>query len=141
MLIDFQDVNLLAVLIAAILPFGLGYLWYGKPLYGKAWQKEVGLTDKQLKQAPSKMANVFLMTFIGNVVMAYLLSGILHSIESQPSVIQAALFGLSVGASITGMSLMTTYLFAQRSNKLFYIDAGYIVLNLTIMGAVIGAIN
>ena len=41
-------VNILAVLIAAVSSFLLGGLWYSPALFGKAWQREVGLTDEQL---------------------------------------------------------------------------------------------
>ena len=46
-------INFAAVLVAAIVGFIIGILWYG-PLFGKSWMRLMGMTDKQLKEARQK---------------------------------------------------------------------------------------
>ena len=47
--VDFASINYLAVLVATVLAFGLGSIWYGKPLFGSAWQREMGLSDEDIQ--------------------------------------------------------------------------------------------
>jgi hypothetical protein len=51
------EINWLAVLIAAVASFLLGGAWYSNALFGKAWQRETGVTDEKLKQG--NMAKIF----------------------------------------------------------------------------------
>lgn len=44
-----MDINYWVIFVAAVVPALVGGLWYG-PLFGKAWQREVGLTDEQIQQ-------------------------------------------------------------------------------------------
>ena len=43
----FSDVNLLAVLAAAVATMVLGAIWYG-PLFGKSWMSAHGYTPEKL---------------------------------------------------------------------------------------------
>ena len=42
------EVNWIAIVVAAVGSFVLGGLWYSPVLFGKAWQREAGLTDEKL---------------------------------------------------------------------------------------------
>lgn len=48
---DFSNINFLAVLVSALASFAIGSLWYSPLLFGKAWQKAVGLTDEKIKSS------------------------------------------------------------------------------------------
>ena len=64
------EVNWIAILVAALLSFVLGGIWYSPVLFGKAWQREAGLTDEQLKNA--NMAKIFGLTFVLCVLAAWM---------------------------------------------------------------------
>src|SRR4051812_47000535 len=51
------EISWLAVVVGAVASFLLGGLWYSPVLFGKAWQRETGLTDEQLKSG--NMARIF----------------------------------------------------------------------------------
>lgn len=136
MIFEFSDISLWAVLVAALLPFAVGFLWYG-PLAGKAWQKEIGLSDKDLKNA--NMPMTFGLTFLANLVLVYVLAGLLNYNASELTASEGAKAGLLIGVAFQAMMLATQYLFAQKSLRLWLIDAGYTVLNTTIAGAILGA--
>jgi hypothetical protein len=46
---DSISINILAVILAAIVAFVLGALWYSPILFGKIWQKEIGFTGEDFK--------------------------------------------------------------------------------------------
>jgi fructose-specific phosphotransferase system IIC component len=61
------NVNWLAVFVAPLIGFVLGFLWYG-PLFGRAWMKLTGMTKE--KGAEANMALTFGGTYLLNVVVA-----------------------------------------------------------------------
>src|ERR1051326_6187094 len=64
-------INYWAVLVAAIVNFVLGWLWYG-PLFGKPWAKMVGM-DMSKKPPMASMVKSMLLMFIGSLLMSYVL--------------------------------------------------------------------
>lgn len=66
------SINFLAIGIAILANFLLGWLWYG-PLFGKAWSKEMKL-DNCEKPDKSVMLKGMLLMVIGNFLMAFVLS-------------------------------------------------------------------
>ena len=64
------EVNWIAIVVAAVASFLLGGLWYSPALFGKAWQREVGLTDEQMKN--SNMVKIFGLTLILCLLAAWM---------------------------------------------------------------------
>jgi hypothetical protein len=62
--------NLLGILIATAAAMVIGGIWYSKPVFGKDWQKLVGLKDKDMKQRMAQsMAVMLLMALVTAVVL------------------------------------------------------------------------
>jgi len=132
--VDFASINYFAVLVAAVLAFGVGSLWYGKPLFANVWMKETGLTEEQLQGANFGMifGSSLVMSFIAMLFLAVF-------IGPNATVFIGALHGAIIAGIFIGTSLATNYLFSQRSLKLFLIDAGYDLVRYTLAGSVLGA--
>ena len=45
------QLNIWAVLVAALSTFLIGGLWYSPAVFGKAWMKENGFTEESLKNS------------------------------------------------------------------------------------------
>ena len=136
----FAGVNYLAVLIAAVAAWVAGAAWYMS--LGKLWQAAVGMTPEKMAAAKNNpYAWVpFVLVFVGHVVMAFTLAGILMHfgmVNVKDGVITGALcwFGFVLTSSLANNA------FAGRSYKLTAIDAGHYLLVLVIMGAIIGAMG
>lgn len=67
-------VNWLAVLVTAIINFGIGFVWYG-PLFGKVWMKGMRFKPKDVEDGmtPGIIAVAFLAAFIFQAVLAAIL--------------------------------------------------------------------
>ncbi|MGC9355126.1 MAG: DUF1761 domain-containing protein, partial [Mariniphaga sp.] len=50
----FGSINYLAVIVAALSSFMVGWIWYG-PLFGKSWMKLHGFTEEELKEGSLSM--------------------------------------------------------------------------------------
>ncbi len=46
-MLDFVGLNWWAILVATVVAFGIGGLWYG-PLFGQAWLKAMGKTEEEI---------------------------------------------------------------------------------------------
>ena len=127
--------NYLAILVATVSTFLLGGLWYSPALFGRAWMREVGLTDEKCK-AQGGVGRIMGLSFLLELIMAFNLAAFLGA--------KATLtFGLFAGAAAgfgwVALSFGVTYLFERKSLRLFFINAGYHGFALTIMGAILGA--
>ncbi len=69
------QINYLAVLVAALSSFVIGYLWYAPFTFGTVWMKEVGLTDEKISQ--TNMFKTFGLTFLLSLVICFNLAAFL----------------------------------------------------------------
>jgi hypothetical protein len=135
---DLSNINYLAVIVAALVSFGLGSLWYSA-LFGKSWQKELGFTEEYLKEG--NMGKIFGSSFILMVIMAFGMAIMVqgHAGDQEINWLQGMYHGLYVGFFFVGTTMGINLLYQRRSLKLWAIDAFYQVLCLSIMGAILGA--
>ncbi|MBO6524190.1 MAG: DUF1761 domain-containing protein [Balneolaceae bacterium] len=128
------EINYLAVLVASLIGFVVGFLWYG-PLFGKAWMAEVGMTEE--KQQSGNMAKIFGTTFVLQVIMTYCLAMFLA--DDSIDLAMGAFYGFLTGAGWILPTMIINNLYEQRSFKLSFIQGGYWVVVFTLMGLVLGA--
>jgi hypothetical protein len=130
---DASKVNYLAALVAALSSFLIGGLWYSPILFAKAWMRETGLTDEQLRTG---LGRTFGGAFVLSLVMALNLGFFLGPTAG---VAWGATAGALAGVGWVASSLAVIYLFERRSLTLILIDGGYQAVAFTVMGAILGA--
>ena len=126
-----MNIHLVAVLVAAVANFILGFIWY-TPLFGKAWAKEMGV---DLATAPKptsgEMAKGLIMMEIGNFLMAYVFASNSMAWSFVPGVKEMGPMGNVLNA--TFLTWLGFYLpgdlsrvaWEKASWKLFGINTGY----------------
>jgi hypothetical protein len=130
-----HSVNYVAVVVAGVIGFVVGGVWYSPMLFAKSWQAENGFTDEQLKQtmSPARMYGVAVVT---SILAAWAMAALLLTPGNGP------LSGLKRGAFAgffwPAMTLAMGYGFERRSTRLWAINAGYIVVQFAVMGAILG---
>ncbi len=135
---DFSNINFLAVFVAALASFAVGSLWYSPILFGKAWQSELGFTDEYLKEG--NMGKIFGSSFLLMCVMALGMAMLIQGhFDQEISWVDGLKHGLYVGVVFVGTSMGINMLYQRKSMKLWFIDAGYQILFLAIMGAILAA--
>lgn len=128
-----KTIHWLAVLAAALSSFLVGGLWYSA-LFAKAWMRETGLTEEELRRRSP--AAVFGGSLVCSLIAAVVLAMFLGP---QADAVFGTIAGLLVGLGWVAPSLTTTFLFERRSPRLIAIDAGYHVAAYTLMGLILGA--
>jgi len=128
-------INWLAVLLGAVAFFATGAIWYSA-LFGKAWQKEVGLSETDMQGA--NMPVIFGVCFLLELIVATMLGHLLARTNPDPHVVMMMATGF--GAFIMAPAVGINYLYQRKSMKLFLIDAGHFVVGMAAMGAVFVAL-
>jgi Protein of unknown function (DUF1761) len=64
------ELNIWAIIVAAIVKFVIGMIWYAPPVFGATWMKLTQCTPEKFKAA---MPKIFAGDFAGNLVMAFIL--------------------------------------------------------------------
>lgn len=140
---DFNTINWLAILVAGISAFVLGGVWYSPLLFGNAWMRENKLTTEDLKKGNA--AKIYGWAFILSLIMAANLGMFLADTPAECTGNCAQNTNMSWGAiagflagiwAFCGLAIVA--LFEQRSGRYILINGGYLLLALTLMGAIIG---
>lgn len=129
-------INHLAVLIAVVLQFVLGFLWYG-PLFGEAWMGMVGL-DMDTIMADPAGAGEWITNVVASAAGIYLLAW-LYTKLGVASLGKGAWYGFLIGFVFVLLANMTTGMFAKDPYWLAWITGGFTTVGLTVGGAVLGA--
>jgi hypothetical protein len=101
-------------------------------LFGKAWQREAGLTDEKLRSA--NMAQIFGLSFVLALLAAWNFANFLGP---RPSLALGIGAGASAGLLWVAGSFGINYLFERKSLKLFLINGGYHTVQFAIIGLVL----
>ncbi len=126
-------ISWLAVIVAAVLKFLIGWGWYSPMLFGKQWQDLAKGTPGMVQAGvmPALTAEG-----IGDLIMAYVLARFVGHYG----------FGFGTGLLVGFMAwlgfvatVMANQIFYERKpQQLVIINAGYVLVSLLVMGALLG---
>ena len=131
--------NLLAVLVAALIPMIIGSLWYG-PLFGKHWMRLVDKTEEELRAGFNPMKS-YGVTFVMALIMSYVLAHILIAWDDAYGV--AGLWAGMQGAFWIWLGFVLTIgwqavAFEDKKMGLYWLNMLYNLVTLLAMGALLG---
>lgn len=129
----FQNLNWLAIIVAALSAFALGGLWYSPLLFVKRWMNESGITQESARE--SNMAKIFGLSAALAMVASFFLAMFLGKGAGGG---MGALAGFMAGFGWVFTFIGITYLFERKTFAHFLINASYAVASLTLMGFIIG---
>ena len=133
----FDHINYLAVLVAAVVTFAIGALWYSL-LFGKAWMKAHGYTPEKLEEMKAGMGKAYALSFVCYLVMAFVLAVLIYWTGTA-----TAMGGLHLGAlcwlGFAATIGLTANLYSDKPLSTYLIDAAYQLVYLMAMGAILGA--
>lgn len=130
---SFAALNGWAILVAAMAGFVVGGLWYSPALFQRAWVSAAGVDEARL--AAGGAGKVFGLSFVLLLLAAFVLALFLGPQRDLAFGITA---GLLVAVGWVATSLGVLYLFERRPLAHFWINAGYLTVTFTAMGAILG---
>lgn len=132
-MLDFASINYLAVLVATLVAYFFGALWYSPILFGNVWKQALGKSREELPAPTLPMLIGFILTFVTALGLALLIKSL-----GVNTLIGGVLVGLVVAIAFIVTNTLSEYLYSGQSMKLFWIHAGYRVVYILIMGAILG---
>ncbi|WP_291132889.1 DUF1761 domain-containing protein [Flavobacterium sp. UBA7682] len=155
--------NFYAVFVSALVTLVVGFVWYNPKVFGTIWMNETGMTEEKAKQ--SNMLKVFGLTIFYSLMLAFLMPAlVVHQLgalgmiggpefvtTAKPSYSafladygnefrtfkHGALHGFMSGLFLALPITAINGLFEQKSWKYILVNAGYWIVSMTIMGAII----
>lgn len=130
-----MEINYLAVALAALSAFFLGFLWY-TVIFAKPWQALIGMKGQNGNTTTPNLGRLLLGSFILEIIMAFNLAAFIGKEADW-------LFGLGAGVAVgfgwVGLAFGVNYMFEGKSFKLWLINAGYNAVVFAVMGLIIGS--
>ncbi len=146
------DVNYVAILVAGIANMALGAFWYSPAGFGEKWMKLSKITKADIEKAKPNMGKMYGITFLGALVMALVLAHVVPLVMDE--VVNAAERALTQGeivgvGALTGAMMWLGFVatvslggstWGKRPWALYWLDAGYWLVSLAIMGVILAVI-
>lgn len=126
--------NLLAVLVAAVIQWILGALWYSL-FFAKPW---MALTGHTPGERPKGAVASMIGSFFGGLILCFMLAHVIIWANAT-SIDHGAFAGFVCWVGFIAVPLCSETLYERRSFKLFAINAGYWLAALLISGGLLGA--
>ncbi|HRN96558.1 MAG TPA: DUF1761 domain-containing protein [Candidatus Levybacteria bacterium] len=131
-----MDINYLAVALAALSAFFLGFFWY-TIIFAKTWQKLIGMKGDEKNTQTPNLGKLLIGSLILEIVMAFNLAAFIGRDADWMFGLAA---GLAVGFGWVSLAFGVNYIFEGKSLKLWLINAGYNTVVFAVMGLIIGAL-
>jgi hypothetical protein len=131
-------INYLAILVSAIIMFGLGALWYSSVMFAKPWLASLGKTEKQLQEDARQrsMPLKFGLSFVAYFAMAFVMSHIIDYAAAK-TLSDGLRTGFWLWLGLVATTGLVLSLFESRSLRLYLIDMGYHLIGMLIMGGIL----
>lgn len=118
-----SDLNLLAVIIAGLISFVIGFVWYTF-LFSKAWMSALGLNVEDVESSGLSSLRAIIASFAASVATAAGLAVVFALIE-KPSVLVGVAVALMIWIAFSLTPTFKMMFWEDRPATLFAIDGGY----------------
>lgn len=128
--------NYLAVFVAAVAAFVIGFLWHG-PLFGKQWMALSNITEKDIKEAQQQsMAPYMVVAFVQQVVKAFVVA-MFSSMLGIMDVVGALQLAFWIWLGFIAMTLLDGVLWEKRTVPLYLFNIGYHLVALVVIALIV----
>lgn len=132
-MLEFFTNNWLGIVLATVAAMAIGSLWYSKYLFGKQWQKLVGLKDSDMKKGMMQGMLVMLaMAFVSAFVLKRFLV-----IASPETVLEAVKVAAWIWLGFVVTYVVGGGVFEKRPVKLMALHLGNQLVTLVVMAAIL----
>jgi hypothetical protein len=156
-----MEINFLAILVAAVVPILLGFVWYNPKTFGTSWAREAEMTEEKMKKG--NITIIFIVSLLLSFILAFFVQmltihqfGAIGMVGGDPTIAEpsydafmadygnayrtykhGALHGLLAGLFMFLPVIAINGMFERKSWKYILINGMYWTVALTIMGAIV----
>ncbi len=144
-----MEINWLALVVAALIPTVVGFIYYNPKILGTVWMKSLGKTEEELRDGFNMP-----LTMIVGLVLSFLLAFVLKVIvETGHKTVEAgelvwgsthtfghgAFHGLFYGLLIATPILITNGMYERKSWSNMLLNCGYWIITISLMSGLLDA--
>ncbi len=126
-------VNWLAVIVAAVVKFGIGAVWF-TALFGKRWRELQGVPEGA---SMNGLAPAMIVQIVGDLIMAYILARFIGHYGGY-SLGSGVLIGFMAWLGFVATIMAGQIFYERKKPELVAIGAGYQLVGIVVMGAILG---
>jgi len=161
-----MNVNFPILLLAAIVPLLMGFIWYHPKTFANAWMKEADMTEEKIKSG--NMGLIFGVTFVFSILLAFSIQfmvihqfslyslfygqaiddpnsevgiffkSILERVGNSFRTFKHGMLHGFLGGLFSALPILgINALFERKSFKYIFIHAGYWIITMMLMGGII----
>jgi hypothetical protein len=128
----------LPLVVAVVATFALGALWYSPLVFGNMWVRAHGYSPERLERMKKGAPRAYGVSFVAFLVLAHVLAYLALRV-GVGSALGGAKLGFLVWVGFAATIGLTSWVYSDKPFRTYLIDAGYQLLYLLVMGAIIGA--
>lgn len=133
-----RKVNWAAVIVASIVHFVLAAIWF--TILTDQWLAGIGKTkESMMQQAGGEVLYPYVVAFLCNIVIARVLAQVILATSPKPTALHGMRVAFYAWGGFVATTFLTEYVFELRSVTIWLITAGYPLIGMLIMGAILGA--
>ena len=136
------QVNIVAIIVGALIPMIMGFIYYHPKVFGNAWMSTIGMTPESAKKG--NMGVIFGVSLLMSILLSWFLLIFVDGPGQEgayDSFKHGAFHGFELGLLVAMPIMVTNSLFEQKNFKYMAINLGYWLITLTLMGGAIDALN
>lgn len=142
-------VNYVAIVVCAVIGMIIGALWHSKILFGKIFMEASGMdmnmTPEKMKEMQKEMWKLYLTQFVLLLIELYVLSHIIvmgmayfGTTGAMSGISTAFWVWLGFAMPLAASNAMWSNRPRKMAWRLFFINAGYMLVSLLIFGVILG---
>jgi hypothetical protein len=130
------EINFLAVATSAVIAAFIHAIWFSGLLFGKRWMLASARPPIPEAQRLRRTVLLYCIAILASLITAYIMANFVYFAEATTAMQGATVgFWLWIGLFVPVGLVLT--LFEHRSRELFLINAGYVLVTWTIIGAIL----
>jgi hypothetical protein len=132
-------INFWPILVAAVVSFGIGALWYSPVLFGKEWMSLTKMSAADMESAKARgMWKAYVAQFVA-ILVTFLVLGFLTTATNTMTSGDGAFLAFIVWLGFVATDAVSALLWERKPFKLVLISSIGTLVSLVIGGAIIGA--
>ncbi|MFA7286057.1 MAG: DUF1761 domain-containing protein [Patescibacteria group bacterium] len=128
-----MQVNIFAVIAAAMANMVIGYAWYSTALFGQKWMGALGLNKEVAKAG---MGKAIALGFVTALITSYVL-GVAMILAGITTAATGALAGFVIAIGLVVTTMYGAVIWSGRSQTAFIIEAAYQLVTFAAMASLL----
>ena len=135
----FAHVSVWGCVLGGLSAMVVGFLWYSPWLFGPAWGKSTGISEKEMAKGRAKIVPVLVLVSLLTAYVLSLLTVYFQKYTGKSDMMSGVDTALLGFVGLAGTALLAHGLWEPKSRSALYINLGNRLVTLVVMGLIVGA--